>query len=326
MRWRSTLAMVLSLVLIAWIAPSASQAYPTKPIRMVTPFPPAGSLDVVGRAVTGRLSAALGQPVVLENRAGAGGVIGSESVARSPADGYTLLLSSASTHSIAPALQPKLPYDPIKDFTAIIEIHPGGTNVLIVAVNAPWKTAGEMVAFARANPGKLSYGTGGVGTVPHLSTAALAAFTGTDLLHVPYKGAALVMPDLIAGRVSFMFESIISVQPHVNGGKVRALGVSGSRRSPLLPEVPTYAQSGLPGFEAPGAYMGIWGPAGLAAPVVARLNAEMNRMLQAAEMKEQLAKLGIDPSGGTPETFSERVRADRVKWAEIVAKTGIKAE
>jgi tripartite-type tricarboxylate transporter receptor subunit TctC len=165
-----------------------------------------------------------------------------------------------------------------------------------------------------------------VGTVPHLSTAALSAFTGTDLVHVPYKGAALVMPDLIAGRVGFMFESIISVQPHVNGGKVKALGVSGPKRSPLLPEVPTYAESGLPGFQAPGAYMGVWGPAGLPPPIVARLNSEMNRMLQSPDMREQLAKLGIDPTGGTPEAFVERVRTDRAKWGDIVAKTGIKAE
>mgnify|MGYP003350097542 CR=1 FL=1 len=215
---------------------------------------------------------------------------------------------------------------PVKDFTPIVEFHPGGVNVLIVAVSAPWKTAGEMVAYARANPGKLTYGTGGVGTVPHLSTAAFAAHTGTDLVHVPYKGAALVMPDLIAGRVGFMFESIISVQPHVNSGKVRALGVSGGKRSPLLPDVMTYAESGLPGFEAPGAYMGIWGPAGLPATVVMRINTDMNRMLQSADMKTELAKLGIEPTGGTPESFAERVRADRGRWAEIVAKTGIKAE
>lgn len=316
----------LLLVAFAASVSALGQTWPSKPVRMVTPFPPAGSLDVVGRAVTARLSTALGQPVVLENRAGAGGAIGSEAVARSPADGYTLLLSSASTHSIAPALQPRLPYDPIKDFTAIVELHPGGTNVLIVAVNAPWKTAGELVAYAKANPGKLTYGTGGIGTVPHLTTAALAAYTGTDLLHVPYKGAALVMPDLIAGRVGFIFESIISVQPHVSGGKVKALGVSGAKRSPLLPDVPTYAESGLPGFQAPGAYMGLWGPAGLPGPVVARLNSEVNRMLQSPDMKEQLAKLGIEPTGGTPEAFAEKVRTDRAKWGEIVTKTGIKAE
>ena len=317
---------VFLMAAFAAAAPAVAQTWPSKPVRMITPFPPAGSLDVVGRAVTARLSTALGQPVVLENRAGAGGAIGSEAVARSPADGYTLLLSSASTHSIAPALQPKLPYDPIKDFTAIVELHPGGTNVLIVAVNAPWKTAGELVAYAKANPGKLTYGTGGIGTVPHLTTAALAAYTGTDLLHVPYKGAALVMPDLIAGRVGFIFESIISVQPHVSGGKVKALGVSGAKRSPLLPDVPTYAESGLPGFQAPGAYMGLWGPAGLPGPVVARLNSEVNRMLQSPDMKEQLAKLGIEPTGGTPEAFAEKVRTDRAKWGEIVTKTGIKAE
>ena len=323
------IARVRRLILIsvlALTAPVVAQTYPTKPIRMVTPFPPAGSLDVVGRAVVNRLSATLGQPVVLENRPGAGGVIGSESVARAAPDGYTLLLSSASTHSIAPALNPKLPYDPLKDFSPIIEITPGGVTVLIVALSAPWKTAGEMIAFARANPGKLSFGTGGVGTVPHLTTSALSAFAGVALLHVPYKGAALVMPDLMAGRVSFMFDSIISAQSHVQGGKVRALGVSGGKRSALLPEVPSFPESGLPGFEPPGAYMGLWGPAGLPSPLVSRLNTEMNRMLQSQDMREQMAKLGIEAAGGTPEAFGEHVRLDRGRWAEVVAKTGLKVE
>ncbi len=319
----------IRLVLIAVLAvaaPAFSQAYPARPIRMITPFPPAGSLDVVGRAVVSRLSAAMGQPVVLENRPGAGGVIGTEAVARSAPDGYTLLLSSASTHSIAPALNPKLPYDPIRDFTPVIEITPGGISVLIVAPSAPWKNAGEMIAFARANPGRLSFGTGGVGTVPHLTTSALAAYAGVELLHVPYKGAALVMPDLMAGRVSFMFDSIISAQSHVQGGKVRALGVSGGRRSALLPEIPSLPESGLPGFEPPGAYMGLWGPAALPAPVTARLNGEMNRMLQSPDMHEQMSRLGIEAAGGTPEAFGEHVRLDRIRWTEVVAKTGLKLE
>ncbi|MFM9970060.1 MAG: Bug family tripartite tricarboxylate transporter substrate binding protein [Burkholderiales bacterium] len=326
MSMRQTVLAALSVITLIAAAPLAAQTYPGKPIRMVTPFPPAGSLDVVGRSVVNRLSVSLGQTVILENRPGAGGVIGSESVARSAPDGYTLLLSSASTHSIAPALQPKLPYDPIKDFTPIIEITPGGATVLMVAINAPWKSAGEMIAFARANPEKVSFGTGGVGTVPHLTTSALAAHTGTQFLHVPYKGAALVMPDLIAGRVSFMFDSIISAQPHVNGGKVRALGVSGGKRSPLLPEVPSFPESGLPGFEPPGAYMGVWGPAGLPSLIVARLNMDLNRMLQSQDMKEQMAKLGIEATGGTPEAFGEHVRADRGRWAEVVAKTGLKVD
>ena len=319
-------ALSLAMTVLGMSTPVSAQTYPTKPVRMVTPFPPAGSLDVVGRSVVNRLSVALGQAVVLENRAGAGGIIGTESVARSAPDGYTLLLSSASTHSIAPALNPKLPYDPQKDFSPIIEITPGGVSVLIVSSTAPWKTAGEMIAFARANPGKLSFGTGGVGTVPHLTTSALAAYASVNLLHVPYKGAALVMPDLMAGRVSFMFDSIISAQSHVQGGKVRALGVSGGKRSPLLPEIPSLPESGLPGFEPPGAYMGLCGPAGLPPPIITRLNSEMNRMLQSQEMREQMAKLGIDAAGGTPEAFAEHVRVDRGRWADVVAKTGLNVE
>jgi tripartite-type tricarboxylate transporter receptor subunit TctC len=303
-----------------------AQTYPVKPIRVVTPFPPAGSLDVVGRALVARLSAAFGQSVVLENRPGAGGVIGAESVAKSPPDGYTLLFSSASTHSIAPALQAKLRYDPLRDFAAIVQVTPGGSSVLMVANSAPWKNVAELVAHARAHPNQVSYGTGGIGTVPHLNVSALAAFTGTQLLHVPYKGAALVMPDLIAGRVSFMTDVVASAQSHVLAGKVRALAMSGGKRSPILPDVPTYAESGLPGFNPPGAYMGLWGPAGMPRAVIDRVNSEVNRMLGTADMREQMGKLGMEIGGGTPEAFAELVRRDRDAWAEIVKKAGVKAE
>ena len=165
-----------------------------------------------------------------------------------------------------------------------------------------------------------------MGTAPHLTTAALSAFAGIQLLHVPYKGAALVMPDLMAGRISFMFDTIISAQSHVQAGKVRALGVSGGRRSPLLPEVPSFPESGLPGFAPPSIYMGVWGPGGMAAAIVTQLNAELNRMLQSPAMREQMAKLGIEPTGGTPEAFAEHVRQDRLRWAEVVAKTGLRLE
>jgi tripartite-type tricarboxylate transporter receptor subunit TctC len=264
--------------------------------------------------------------VVFENRPGAGGLIGSAAFAKLPPDGYSILLSSASTHSIAPAMNPAMPFDAVKDFTPMVQITRGGVTLIVVANDAPFRSAGDLVAWIRAHPGNATYGSGGVGTVPHLNAAALAAWGDLKMVHVPYKGAALVLPDLMAGRVTFMFDSIITARQNVQAGHFRALGVSGGKRAPQLPDVPTLAESGLPGFEPSGAYMGLWGPAGTPPAVVQRVNADMNRILFTADMKEELAKLGLEPTGGTPEAFAQVIQRDIEVWSEVVRKTGIKPE
>jgi tripartite-type tricarboxylate transporter receptor subunit TctC len=311
---------------LAFFGVAHGQRYPAKPIHLVTPFPPAGALDIVGRAIAPRLGAALGQPVVFENRPGAGGVIGSAAVAKAAPDGYTLLLSSASTHSIAPAVNPTLSYDPVKDFAPIVHITRGGASVLIVSKDSPWNTAGELVEWMRAHPGKATYGSGGVGTVPHLNGAALAAWGDLKLVHVPYKGAALVLPDLMAGRVTFMFDSVMTAQSNVLAGNVKALGVSGGKRAAQLPRVRTLAESGLAGFNPSGAYMGMWAPAGTPRAIIERLNYEMNELLHKYDLTAEMAKLGIEPAGGSPEEFSEVVQRDIDAWSRVARKTGVRLD
>ena len=300
-----------------------AQSYPVKPIRLIVPFPTPGAVDIVGRSMAARLSQSLGQPFVVENRAGAGGVIGSELVARASPDGYTLLTSSSSTHSIAPAMDPKLPYDTAKDFTPIINFGEG-RSVLVVAANSPWKNLMDLVNYVKARPGQANYASAGIGTIAHLNNESFVQQAGLQAVHVPYKGTALAVPDILSGQITFMVDSITSATPQVLGGKLRALAINGSRRSATLPEVPTYVEAGLAGFQSGSTYQGMWGPAGLPGPIVQRLNGEVNRLLQTAETREQMAKLGVEPVGGTPEEFGATVQRDIARWSEVIKRGNIK--
>ena len=307
------------------VAPAAwPQNYPSKPIRFVVPFPAGGASDIYARALAQKLSDALGQSVVIDNKPGAGGAIGSDIVAKAVPDGYTILLATVSTHSIGPALNPKTPYDPVKDFAPVIHFA-DATNVLLVSPSLPVNNVRELIAYAKANPGKLNYGSSGVGTISHLTGEQFKMDTGTFIVLIPYKGTGLVIPDLIAGQISLIFDNIASALPHIKSGKVKTLAVSKLKRSALLPEIPTMDEAGLKGFES-GTYFGVFSPAGTPVPMVQRLNAEINKILATADFRERLAALGGEPAGGTPEDLTRLIVKERTKYAAIIKRAGVKPE
>lgn len=311
--------------LAALCMPLLAQAqYPNKPIRLIIPFPPGGATDILTRVLAQKLTEQLGQAVVTENRPGAGGAIGSEMTAKAAPDGYTIQMATVSTHSIGPALNPKTPYNVKRDFAPVIHMA-DSTNVLIVSPTLPVNNLKELIAHAKTNPGKLNFSSSGNGTIVHMTGEMFKMQTGTFVVHIPYRGTALAIPDLIAGQVSFMFDNVSSALPHVRGGKVKTFGVSQLKRSPLLPDVPTMDEAGLKGFES-NTYFGVFAPAGTPAAIVQRLNAEINKALQAADFRERLAANGAEPVGGTPEQFTQVIERETVKYAAVIKRAGIKAE
>lgn len=320
-----TLRRLLAALLLALVAPlAAAQAYPAKPVRLVIPFPPGGATDIFGRVLAQKLSEFIGQQVVVENRPGAGGTIGSELAAKAVPDGHTILLATTSTHSIGPALNPKMPYDARRDFAPVIHLA-DATNILIASPGLPVANLRELIAHARANPGRLNYASSGNGTIVHLTGEQFKAATGTFVVHIPYKGTALAVPDLIAGQIAFIFDNIASALPHIKGGKVKTLGISALKRSPLVPDIPTMDEAGLKGFES-NTYFGVFAPAGTPAPVIQRLNADINRALAAADFRERLAALGAEPVGGTAEQLARVIERDTVKYAAVIKRAGIKPD
>ena len=317
---------LLSLAALA-LSPSLAlaQAYPSKPIRLVVPFPAGGATDLLARALAQRLGQSLGQTVIVDNKSGGGGSLGSAEVAKAAPDGYTLLIATSSTHSIGPHLNPKLPYKttgPNSDFTPIVHVA-DATNVLLVPLDLPVKNVAELIAYAKARPGQLNYASSGNGTIVHLTTEAFKAQAGIYVTHIPYRGTALAIPDLVSGKLQMLFDSIVTGMPHVKDGKLRALAVTGSTRSGLAPELPTVAESGLPGFVST-TWFGIYGPRGLPADIAARLNAEINKAMQSAELRERLARLGADVAvANTPAQFAAMVQADSDRWAAIIRERKI---
>jgi tripartite-type tricarboxylate transporter receptor subunit TctC len=303
--------------------PALAQTYPNKPIRLVVPFPAGGATDIFGRAVSQKLGEKLGTNVVVDNKPGAGGSIGSDIVAKAPADGYTLLLATSSTHSIGPSLGARLPYDAVADFTPIGHVG-SAPNLMVVPNSAPAKTVKEWIEYAKKNPGRLNYASSGNGTIVHLMGEYFKASTGLFLVHIPYRGTALAMPDLISGKVDLLFDSLPSALPHVKDGRLRALAITSLKRSPLLPELPPVADT-VPGWEST-TWFGMYGPKGMPADLVARVNTALNQALQEADVKDRLARLGIDPVGGTPQQFASMLDADRAKWKKIITDRKITAE
>jgi tripartite-type tricarboxylate transporter receptor subunit TctC len=298
-----------------------SQTYPAKPLRIVVPFAPGGSTDIFARLVAEKLSAAFAQPVVVENRAGASGNIGAEAVARSAPDGYTVLMATTGVMAINNALFKSLSYDAAKDLEPVVFIA-SITNVLAVPLDLPAKNLAELIALAKKEPGRLTFASSGAGSSTHLSAELLKSMAGIDVVHVPFKGSGQALIDVVAGRVSMIIDNMPSALPHIKGGKLRALGVTGSKRSGALPEVPTIAEAGVPGYESL-SWSGFALPAGAPREVVQRLNRETNAILASADMKQKLAEQGADAMGGPPEAFAKHVRAEREKWGRLVQERGI---
>ena len=305
-------------------AGGAGAAYPERPVRLVVPFPAGGGADFMARALAQKLSAQLGQPVVLDHRAGAGGTIAAEVVAGAAPDGYTLVFGTVGTHAINVSLYAKLRYDPVKDFAPVSLTHLA-PRVLVVHPSVPAKTVPELIALARAKPGELTFGSAGSGGTNHLSGELFKSMAGIDLVHVPYKGSAPASVDLLGGRITLVFDSIVAWGDHIKTGKVRALGVTSLRRSAALPDVPTIAESGLAGFDVAN-WLGVLAPAGTPKDAIARLNAEIRIAMADAEMQRQLVAVGIDPTYSTPEAFAELIRADIPKWAKVVRASGARAD
>jgi len=302
---------------------SGSGAYPNKPIRMIVPFPAGGATDILARALSQKLGEKIGQTVVVDNRPGAGGTIGADAASKAAPDGYTLLLATSSTHSIGPAVNPKIPYNAETDFTPIAYVA-SSPNIVLVPNTSPAKNMGEFIAHARKNPGQLNYESSGNGTIVHLTTEYFKAQSNTFILHIPYRGTALAMPDLISGKLDVLFDSFVTGMPHVKDGKLRALGVTSLKRSALAPDLPTVSES-LPGFESV-TWFGVYGPKGLNAELTARVNQAMNAALADADVKERFARLGAEPTGGTPAAFAAMVKADNAKWKKIISERKITTE
>ena len=317
---RSTLAFAVACTLASG---AFAQAWPAKPIRLVVPFPAGGGTDIIAREVTNKVTGS-GYTFIVDNKPGSGGNLGVDAVAKSPADGYTLVLGQTSNLAINTSLYPKLPYDPVKDLTPV-SLVASAPLVIVVAADSPYKTLADIVAASRAKPGFLNYATSGNGTVAHLATESFQKAADVKLTHVPYKGAAQGATDLIGGQVQLYVSSIPTLIGHIKNGKMRAIAVTSAKRTEDLPQVPTVAESGYKGFEAV-TWFGIAGPANLPKEVVAKLNTDINKALQAADLRKKLRDQGADVAGSTPEQFSKLIREDITRWGKIVKESGAKVD
>jgi tripartite-type tricarboxylate transporter receptor subunit TctC len=314
---------VIALASLLAAAQAPAQTYPTRPIRMLVPFAAGGTVDIVARLLGAKLAEELGQPLVVENKGGAGGTIAAAMLAKSPGDGYTLMMMHQGLAFNA-SIYSDLPYDTLRDLTPIAYV--GATpNALVVTDALPVKTVQEFLAYARSNPGGIAYGSGGIGSAGHLSVELLQSLTGTRLTHVPYKGSGPAITDLISGQIQAMLLTMPAVMPYVKGGKVRAIATSGARRSPALPEVPTIAEAGVPGYEYTPWY-GMFGPGTLPKERIARLNSAVNRALADAGVREKLAQQGLEVHTMTSEQFTGIVRADVARWGKIIGELGVRGE
>jgi len=305
-------------------AAAHAQSYPSKPIRIIVPFAPGGPADLLPRLIGPKLTESWGQPVVIENKPGAGGNIGMDQGARAAPDGYTLVIGPNGNLVVNPHLYPNLPYDVVRDFAPVTLIATF-SNVLVVNPQVPAKTVPELIALAKAKPGALSYGSPGTGSQPHLGGEFLKLMAGIDVVHVPYNGTAPALRDLLGGQIAFMFAQTSSALPHIQSGKLRALGVASARRTPLLPELPTIAEAGLPGFEAVSWYA-LLAPAGTPKEIVARLQSEVARILQLPDIRDKLAAQGGEGVGNTSEQLTTLLRTESARYADIVRRANIKAD
>jgi tripartite-type tricarboxylate transporter receptor subunit TctC len=317
---------LLVLSFAAWsIAPGVfAQAFPSKPIKIVVTFPLGGAPDILARLFGGKMQETWGQPVIVDNRPGAGGNIGADYVAKSPADGYTLVMGTVGTHAINASLYSKMPYDPVRDFAPVILVAQT-PNLLVVNNNVPAKTVQELIEYARANPGKLFFGSPGIGTSIHVSGELFNTMAGVKTVHVPYKGRQMAIPDLLGGQIQMMFDNMPSALPVAKEGRLRALAVTSAKRHPAAPDIPTMSESGLPGFDAT-SWFAVYAPAGTPVEVIAKLNAEFSRIMTLTDVREKLAGIGLDVVGGPPEQLAAYTRSELAKWAKVVKDSGAKAD
>jgi tripartite-type tricarboxylate transporter receptor subunit TctC len=313
-----------ALLLLLFAGAALAQPYPTRPVKLLVPFPPGGNTDIVGRLLAQKLSESFGQQVYVENRGGAGGTIGAEAAAKSPNDGYTLFFSTTGTLASAPSMQPNLRYDPIKDFAPISTLA-NAPVVVIVAASLPPKTLGDLIQLAKAQPGELKFGSAGTGHFVHIAGEMFKASAGVDLLHVPYKGVAQALIDLLGGRIDLMFDAFAQYEPHLQSGKLRALAVANPTRLARLPDVPTTAEAGLPDYVL-ASWFGLAAPAGTPREIIDRVNAEARKALAGTDVREALAKLGLEPGGNSPQEYAAMIADELGKWRRAVKAAGIKLD
>jgi tripartite-type tricarboxylate transporter receptor subunit TctC len=306
------------------IAAAQAQAYPSKPIRFVVPYPPGGPLDTVARLTAQSVSESMRQPVIVDNKPGAGGNIGADIVAKAPPDGYTILMGAVATHAINPSLYASIPYDAVRDFAPVTQLA-ATPNVLIVNPSVPASSVREFIAYAKANPGKLNFGSGSTGSAGHLAGELFKAQAGVEMTHVPYKGAAPAMQDLVGGQIQVMFDNLASALGQVRAGKVKALAVTTAKRTALAPELPTIAESGLPGFDI-STWFGVFVPAGTPRDVVDRLHREFTRALAVPGIREKVVGLGAEPVGNRPEEFAAYIQREADKYARVIKASGAKVD
>ena len=321
-----SVALRILAIVFAALAPSlvlAQATYPGKPVRLVVPFPAGGTTDLLARAAAQKLSEAWGQQVIVDNRPGAAGNIGAELVSKAAPDGYTLLMGTVGTHAINPSLYAKMPYDHVKDFVPVILVA-GVPNVLVVNPGLPVNSVAELIAYAKANPGKLNFASSGSGTSIHLSGELFKTMTGVQMTHVPYKGSAPALTDLMGGQVQLMFDNLPSSLAFIKAGKLRALGVTSAVRAAALPDTPTVADT-VPGFEA-SSWFGILAPAGTPRDIVTKINAETAKWLASPDAKEKLAGQGANVAGGSPDAFAKHIQTETAKWAKVVKDSGAKVD
>ena len=305
-------------------ASAACAQYPTKPIKLIVPFPPAGSTDISARALAGKLGERLGQPVIIENKPGAGGNIGSDVVAKAAPDGYTLVVGTVGTHAINSSLYSKMPYDPIKDFAPVVLLSTT-PNVLVVPASYPANSVRDVIRLAKARPGELTFASSGAGTSIHLSGEMFKSMAGIDMTHIPYKGSGPMLIDLMSGTVNMAFDNLSASMVHIKGGKLRALATTGAKRSPALPDLPTVSEAGLPGYEST-SWNAVYAPAGTPREIIDKLNREANAVLQSAETRKFFAEQGAESGGGTPAELAAFNRAELAKWAKVVKDSGAKVD
>ena len=315
---------LFSFCTAAVMAPAQAQTYPSKAVRFVVPFVAGGPTDIQGRMLGEKLSQRLGQQFIIDNRGGANGNIGMELTAKAPPDGYTIVIATVGTWAVNPSLYKSMPYDPVRDFAPVMQVS-GSPGVLVVHPSVPAKSVKELVALARAKPGKLDYGSSGVGGFGHISGALFGLMTKTEMVHIPYKSSAPSLTDLIAGQVSMMFANTLSVLPYVNAGRLRALAISSAKRSAAAPSIPTIAENGMPGFDSV-TWFGVLAPAGTPRDIINKLGTELRRIAQTRAVADQLIAQGADPLGSSAEEFAARIKSDIAKWTVIIKAAGIKAE